>query len=55
MTLAAAVNLTAATITGFSGPWAYTHFGVWGLGPVAAVCTAVGLVVLTLWGREQAT
>lgn len=53
MTLAAAVNLTAATITGFSGPWAYTTFGVWGLGPVAAVCTAIGLVVLTVWGRER--
>lgn len=54
MTLAAAINLLGATVTGFSGPWAYTQFGVWGLGPVAAVCTAVGLVVLTLWGQERA-
>jgi predicted MFS family arabinose efflux permease len=54
MTLAAAVNLLGATITGFSGPWAYTQFGVWGLGPVAAACTAVALVLLTVWGREDA-
>jgi len=52
MTLAAAFNLLGATITGFSGPWAYTTFGVWGLGPVAAVCTAAGLVLLTVWGQE---
>jgi predicted MFS family arabinose efflux permease len=54
MTLAAAINLLGATITGFSGPWAYTEFGVWGLGPVAAICTAVALVLLTVWGREGA-
>ena len=54
MTLAAALNLMGATITGFSGPWAYTNFGVWGLGPVAAVCTVAALVLLTVWGREGA-
>lgn len=54
MTLAAAINLLGATITGFSGPWAYTTFGVWGLGPVAAICAAAGLVLLTVWGRERA-
>ncbi|HRJ40934.1 MAG: MFS transporter [Caldilineaceae bacterium] len=54
MTLAAALNLLGGTITGFSGPWAYTHFGVWGLGPVAAISTAVALVLLTVWGREGA-
>ena len=52
MTLASAINLLGATVTGFSGPWAYTHFGVWGLGPVAAVCTAAALLLLTVWGRE---
>ena len=52
MTLAAALNLLGGTITGFSGPWAYTQFGVWGLGPVAALCTAAALLLLTVWGRE---
>ena len=52
MTLAAAINLLGATVTGFSGPWAYTHFGVWGLGPVSAICAAAGLVLLSVWGRE---
>ena len=54
MTVAAAINLMEETITGFSGPWAYTTFGVWGLGPVAAICAAAGLVLLTVWGRERA-
>ncbi len=54
MTLAAAFNLLGGTITGFSGPWAYTQFGVWGLGSVAAVATACGFVLLTVWGRDGA-
>lgn len=54
MTLAGAFNLLSLTISGFSGPWAYTIFGVWGLGPVSAICTASGLVLITLLGRERA-
>lgn len=53
MSLAAAVNLSGATISGFSGPWAYERFGVWGLGPVSAVCTALGLLILLRWVHDH--
>ena len=54
ISLAVAVNLLGLTLTGFTGPWMYTRFGVWGLGPVAAVCTLGAFVLLTVWGRETA-
>ncbi len=55
ISLAVAVNLLGLTLTGFTGPWMYTRFGVWGLGPVAAVCTLGAFVLLTVWGRETGT
>lgn len=54
MSLAAAINLLGLTLTGFTGPWMYTNFGVWGLGPVSAVCTLGAFVLLTGWAREPA-
>lgn len=54
MSLAAAIGLLGATLTGFTGPWMYANFGVWGLGPLAAVCTLLAFVILTLLGRESA-
>lgn len=54
MTLAGAFNLLGLTISGFSGPWAYATFGVWGLGPVSALCAGAGLLLLTVLGRERA-
>ena len=54
ISLAVAINLVGITLTGFTGPWMYTHFGVWGLGPVSAVCTLAAFVLVTVWGREPA-
>ena len=54
ISLAVAVNLLGSSLTGFTGPWMYTRFGVWGLGPVSAVCTLAAFVLLTIWGRESA-
>ena len=54
ISLAVAINLLGITLTGFTGPWMYTHFGVWGLGPVSAVCTLAAFILLTVWGRESA-
>ena len=54
ISLAVAFNLLGATLTGFTGPWMYTHFGVWGLGPVSAGCTLAAFILLTVWGRESA-
>ena len=53
MSLAVAINLLGVTLTGFTGPWMYTHFGVWGLGPVSAVCTLAAFVLVSVWGRES--
>ncbi len=47
MTLAAAFTLTASTIAGLTGPWAYATYGVWGLGSISAIFT--GLAALILW------
>lgn len=48
MSLNAAFVLLALTVTGVSGPWAYTRFGVWGLGPVSALSGLVGVLILAL-------
>ncbi len=53
ISLAVAINLLGVTLTGFTGPWMYTHFGVWGLGPVSAVCTLAAFVLVSVWGRES--
>jgi predicted MFS family arabinose efflux permease len=53
MSLGAAFALMGATAAGLSGPWAYATYDVWGLGPVAAVSTAMGAVILMLWARER--
>ena len=54
ISLSVAFNLLGSTFSGFSGPWMYSRFGVWGLGPVAAVCTLTAFILLTVWGRESA-
>ena len=54
ISLSVALNLLGSTLSGFSGPWMYTRFGVWGLGPVAAIGTLTAFVLLTVWGRESA-
>ncbi|MCY3991368.1 MAG: MFS transporter [Caldilineaceae bacterium] len=54
ISLSVALNLVGSTVSGFTGPWMYTRFGVWGLGPVATVGTLAAVVLLTVWGRESA-
>ncbi len=54
MSLTVAINLVGITFTGFTGPWMYTNFGAWGLGPVAAGSTLAAFVLVTVWGRESA-
>ena len=54
MSLTVAINLVGITFTGFTGPWMYTNFDVWGLGPVAAGSTLAAFVLVTVWGRESA-
>jgi DHA1 family multidrug resistance protein-like MFS transporter len=52
MTLSAAFTLAGSTLAGLTGPWAYTEFGVWGLGPVSAVCVVISLLLTSLFVDE---
>lgn len=54
MSLSMALGLLGATISGFSGPWMYTNFGVWGLGLPSSACTLLAFLVLTSYARESA-
>lgn len=53
MTLSAAFTLAASTLAGLTGPGAYTEFGVVGLGPVAAVCVGISIVLVLAMVKER--
>lgn len=46
-------SLAFTTLTGWSGPWAYANFGVWGLGPVSAVLGLIGLGLMIGFVKEK--
>lgn len=46
MTLAFAIGVVGGTLASFTGPPAYTTYGVWGLGPVAAVALAIAIGIM---------
>ena len=52
MTLAFAVGRLGGTLASFSGPPAYTTFGLWGLGPVAGIAIGVGILITWRWVSE---
>ncbi|MEZ4734486.1 MAG: MFS transporter [Caldilineaceae bacterium] len=52
MTLAFAVGIVGGTLASFTGPPAYTAYGVWGLGPVAAIALAAAIGIMLWWVRE---
>lgn len=52
MTLAFAVSIVGGTLASFTGPPAYTAYGVWGLGPVAALALAVAIGMMFIWVKE---
>jgi len=52
MTLAFAIGRTGGTLASFTGPPAYTAYGIWGLGPLAAVAIALAVLVTWLGVRE---
>lgn len=52
MTLAFAVGRLGGTLASFSGPPAYTAFGLWGLGPIAGIAMAVGIAITWRWVCE---
>lgn len=52
MTLAFAIGRLGGTLASFSGPPAYTTFGLWGLGPVAALALGIGVLITWRWVQE---
>lgn len=52
MTLAFAAGVVGGTLASLTGPPAYTAYGVWGLGPVAALALAVALGMMLTWVKE---
>ena len=52
MTLSFAAGVVGGTLASFTGPPAYTAYGVWGLGPVAALALAVAIGLMLVWVKE---
>lgn len=52
MTLSFAAGVVGGTLASFTGPPAYTAYGVWGLGPVAALALAVAIGLMLIWVKE---
>jgi predicted MFS family arabinose efflux permease len=52
MTLAFAIGRIGGIIASFTGPIAYTTYGVQGLGPVSAIAIALAVVVILFGTRE---
>ena len=52
MTLSFAAGVIGGTLASFTGPSAYTAYGVWGLGPVAALALAIALGIVFIWVKE---
>lgn len=55
MTLGAAFNLCGATIAGFTGPWLYTNFGVWGLGLSSTLLSLLSSIIIWRWVEDVST
>ncbi len=52
MTLAFAIGRTGGTVASFTGPPAYTAYGIWGLGPIAGLAIALAVLITWLGTRE---
>ncbi len=52
LTLAFAVSIVGGALASFTGPPAYTAYGVWGLGPVTALSLLVAIVMMLRWVSE---
>lgn len=55
LALGTAGAMIGRTLGSFTGPWAYTRYGVWVLGPVSACVAAIALVVIWRLVREAET
>lgn len=53
MSLSVAGGLLGTTIAATTGPAAYLHLGVWGLGPFSAAAAAVSCILIIVFVREE--
>lgn len=53
LSLSVAGGLLGTTIAATTGPTAYLHLGVWGLGPFSAAAAAVSCVLILVFVREE--
>lgn len=52
LTLAFAISIVGGTLASFTGPPAYTTYGVWGLSPVTALSLLVAILIMLRWVQE---
>lgn len=52
LTLAFAVSIVGGALASFTGPPAFTAYGVWGLGPVTALSLLIAIVIMLCWVSE---
>ncbi len=52
MTLAFAIGRTGGTLASFTGPPAYTAYGIWGLGPAAGIAIVLAVLITLIGTRE---
>lgn len=52
MSLATATSFFGTSVAGMSGPWAYEHYGVWGLGIIPAISLSLAFMVV-LWKVKE--
>ncbi|HKK66157.1 MAG TPA: MFS transporter [Clostridia bacterium] len=53
MSLSVAGGLLGTTVAATTGPAAYLHLGVWGLGPFSAAAAAVSCILIVVFVREE--
>ncbi|MBA3531184.1 MAG: MFS transporter [Ardenticatenales bacterium] len=53
MTMAVAAATLSNAVAALTGPWAYTTYGVWGLGSIAAASIFLSLLLMLFWIRER--
>lgn len=51
-TFATAITLMGVTLSGLTGPWSYTQFGIWGLGALSATTMVLGLLIVLMLVKE---
>ncbi|MGB0387136.1 MAG: MFS transporter [Ardenticatenaceae bacterium] len=54
LTLRSTTTFLGGVIAGFSSPWAYAHYGAWGLGLVSGVSMLIAFLLIVAFVRDAA-